>query len=195
MKEEIQTIHKKFIKADYPRPFVNSVINQYKDKTKEQQIDNEDDYIIPPYLFEEEKPFILLKLPFCEQNEVKSKDFIKKFHKFTNNNFRIAISWKTREMKTLYKSKIKICIQCVRYIMENVNIVEIITLVKQYEIQSPYGLNIIILITSQNQLNTLKEILIMYSMEDFMKKIHVFFHKNISGRTYKQFLLHYINHH
>ena len=83
MKEKIQTIRKKFIKADYPRPFVNSVINQYKDKTKEQQIDNEDDYIIPPYLFEEEKPFILLKLPFCEQNEVKSKDFMKKFYRFT----------------------------------------------------------------------------------------------------------------
>ena len=27
-KEEIQTIRKKFIKANYPRPFVNSVINQ-----------------------------------------------------------------------------------------------------------------------------------------------------------------------
>ena len=105
MKEEIQTIRKKFIKADYPKPFVNSVINQYSNKTKEQQIDNEDHYIIPPYLFEEEKPFILLKLPFCEQNEVKSKDFIKKFHKFTNNNFRLAISWKTRKMKTLFKIK------------------------------------------------------------------------------------------
>ena len=40
MKEEIQTIHKKFIKADYPRPFVNSVINQYNNKIMEQQIDN-----------------------------------------------------------------------------------------------------------------------------------------------------------
>ena len=29
MKEEMQTIRKKFIKADYPKPFVNSVINQY----------------------------------------------------------------------------------------------------------------------------------------------------------------------
>ena len=67
MKEEIQTIRKKFIKADYPRPFVNSVINQYNDKTKEQQIDNEDDYIIPSYLLEDEKTIVLLKLPFCEQ--------------------------------------------------------------------------------------------------------------------------------
>ena len=61
MKEEMQTIRKTFIKADYPRPFVNSVINQYKDKTKEQQIDNEDDYIIPPYLFVDEKTLVLLK--------------------------------------------------------------------------------------------------------------------------------------
>ena len=58
-------------------------------------------------MFEEEKPFILLKLPLCEQNEVKSKDFIKKFHKFTNNNFWLAISWKTRKMKTLFKIKDK----------------------------------------------------------------------------------------
>ena len=50
-------------------------------------------------------PCILLKLPFCEQNEVKSKDFIKKFHKFTNSNFRLAIIWKTRKMKTLFKIK------------------------------------------------------------------------------------------
>ena len=33
IKEETQTIRKKFIKADYPRPFA---INQYNDKTKEQ---------------------------------------------------------------------------------------------------------------------------------------------------------------
>ena len=107
MKEEIQTIRKKFIKFDYPRAFVHGVIKQYNNKTKEQQIYNEDDYIIPPYLFEEEKPFVLLKLPFCEQNELKSKDFIKKFHKFTNNNFMLAISWKTRKIKSLFKIKDK----------------------------------------------------------------------------------------
>ena len=36
MKEEIQTIHKRFITANYPRPFVNSVISQYNNKIKEQ---------------------------------------------------------------------------------------------------------------------------------------------------------------
>ena len=91
MKEEIQTIRKKFIKPGYPRPYVISVINQYNNETKELQIDNEDDYIISPYLFEEEKPFVLLKLPFCEQTELKSNYFIKKFNKFTNNNFRLVL--------------------------------------------------------------------------------------------------------
>ena len=105
MKEKIQIIRKRFIKADYPRPFFNSGIKQYNNKTKEQQIDNEDDYIIPPYLFEKEKPFVLLKLPFCEKNEPKSKDFIKKFNKFTNTNFRLANSWKTRKIKSLFKIK------------------------------------------------------------------------------------------
>ena len=46
MKEETQIIHKKFIKADYPTPFVNNIISQYNTKTKEQQIGNDDDYII-----------------------------------------------------------------------------------------------------------------------------------------------------
>ena len=34
MKEEIQSISKKFIKADYPIRFVKSVINQNNNKTK-----------------------------------------------------------------------------------------------------------------------------------------------------------------
>ena len=46
----------------------------------------------------------------------KSKDFIKKFHKFTNNNLLLAISWKTRKMKTLFKIKDKnLCPVCKIY--------------------------------------------------------------------------------
>ena len=55
MKEEMQTISKQVIKADYPRLFVNNVIIQYSNKTKEQQVDNDDDYIILPYLFDDRK--------------------------------------------------------------------------------------------------------------------------------------------
>ena len=67
MKEEIQIFCKKFIKANYPRLFVDIVINQYNNKTKEQQIDNEDDYIIPPYLFEDERLFVLLNYHFVNK--------------------------------------------------------------------------------------------------------------------------------
>ena len=65
------------------------------------------DYIIPQHLFEDEKSSNLLKLPFCKQNELKPKDFIKKFHKFTNDNLRLAFSWKARKMKSLFKIKDK----------------------------------------------------------------------------------------
>ena len=52
------------------------------------------------------KAFVLLKLPFCEQNELKSKGFIKKFQ-IINKNFRFAISWKTRKIKLPFKIKDK----------------------------------------------------------------------------------------
>ena len=62
---------------------------------------------IPPYYFEVDKRFILLKLPFCQNNEIKSKHFLKKFHHFTKNNFDIAISWETRKIQTLFSLKDK----------------------------------------------------------------------------------------
>ena len=50
-------------------------------------------------MLEHEKPFALLKLPFCKQNKLKSKTLIHKFHKFINNNLTLPISWKTRKIK------------------------------------------------------------------------------------------------
>ena len=130
-------------------------------------------------MFEDEKPFVLLKLPFCEQNELKSKDFIKKFHNFTNNNFRLAISWKTRKIKSLFKIKDKnLYPACKIYYGECGKCGD--------------GRNITILVISQNQLNTLKEILIMYLNGRFYAQL---IHRNILGRTKKKFLLHYTNHH
>ena len=45
---------------------------------------NESDFIIPPWLFEEKKKVVLLEIPFCLKNEISSKHFIKKSDKFTN---------------------------------------------------------------------------------------------------------------
>ena len=68
---------------------------------------NNDSFIISSDLSEESKPFILVKILYCEQNENASKHFIKKFEAFTNHRYRIAIKWITRRVKSLFKVKSK----------------------------------------------------------------------------------------
>ena len=78
------------MKDGYPLRFVNNVINEFQ-KGKEC---GDECFTIPPTLFKITKPFI----PYCELNEIKSKYFLKKFHKFTNNNFRMVITQETRNI-------------------------------------------------------------------------------------------------
>ena len=66
--------------ADYPKHFINSVIRHFQDKSNQRNIDDFDDYIIPPIFFDMPKIFILIELPFCE----------------------VAIKWKTRHVKLLF---------------------------------------------------------------------------------------------
>ena len=47
-------------------------------------------FIIQPSLFEITKPFIYLETTYCQLNEIKLKHFLKKFHKFTENSFKIV---------------------------------------------------------------------------------------------------------
>ena len=86
--EEIPLIKEKFMKADYPLHFINSVVNEFQ-KGKECV---DESFMIPPSLFEITKPFILIEIPYCELNEIKLKHFLKKFHKVTNNSFRMVIT-------------------------------------------------------------------------------------------------------
>ena len=74
------------MKADYPLHLINTVVNEFQ-KGKECRDES---------LFEITKPFTFTEIPYCELNEIKSKHFLKKFHKFTNNYFRMVIMWKTR---------------------------------------------------------------------------------------------------
>ena len=71
----------------YHLPFIDKVIRTFKEDNIADQnnvIDDKDDEpLIPPYFFEVNKRFILLKLSFCQNNEIKSKHFLKKFHHFT----------------------------------------------------------------------------------------------------------------
>ena len=64
--------------------------------------------VIPPDLFEESKPFILVEILYCEENESGFKHFIKKFEAFTNYRYRIAIKRITRKVKSLFKLKSEI---------------------------------------------------------------------------------------
>ena len=92
------------MKADYPLRFTNSVTNHFQ-KVKER---GDKSFIIPPSLFEFIKLFMFVEIPYCELNEIKLKHFSTKFHKFTNNSFRMVITRKTRNIRSLFPLKDKI---------------------------------------------------------------------------------------
>ena len=103
---EIQIIKSKFKSVGYPLRFIDNVIHTCKERNIVEQNnitdDNDDKPLLPPYFFGVNKCFILLKLPFCQNNEIKSKHFFKKFHHFTKNSSDIAISWETRKIQTQF---------------------------------------------------------------------------------------------
>ena len=55
--EEIRFIFHKYEKADYPKRFTNNVIRQFPDRSNQSNIDDFDDYIIPPNFFDKPKSF------------------------------------------------------------------------------------------------------------------------------------------
>ena len=101
--EEIPLIKEKFMKADYPLRFISSAVIEFQ-KGKE---GGDESFIIPPRLFEITKPFIFVGIPYYELNEIKSKHFLKKFHKFSNKNPRMVITRKTRNIRFLFPLKDK----------------------------------------------------------------------------------------
>ena len=102
---EIEIIRYKYKNAQYPYRFVASIIENFR---KSQNEELEDSLIIPDYLFKENKPNILIEIPFCEKNEKKVKDFMKKFHAFTDNNFQLSVKWITKKIKSLFPLKDKL---------------------------------------------------------------------------------------
>ncbi len=100
--DEKQEIRNKFINAGFPPRFIESVIEQY-----EKKLSNEDDLIIPEFLFKDPKKFILIELPYCEKNEELSKRFLQKLKLFTNDKIDFAIKWSTKKVKQLFSAKDK----------------------------------------------------------------------------------------
>ena len=66
---EVKIIRNKFIKTDYPKPFINNVIKRFNQDQLHNEITEEDEPLLPPDFFEIEKPFHLLYLPNWEKNE------------------------------------------------------------------------------------------------------------------------------
>ena len=116
---ELVIIKRKFLAANYPHRFINSVINTFveKENTKEEE------YLIPQNFFEVSKPVILIEMPFSVKNEIASKQLIKKFNCFTSFKFDLRIKWLTKKIRTLFHLKINHYTQHVRYIKEYVFVV------------------------------------------------------------------------
>ena len=98
--EEVSLIHKKFVTAGFPDRFVSSVIDNFNNPAP-----CGDDFLIPPYLFEEPSPFILVEIPFCPENERLSKHFITKFKSFLDVDCKVVVKWITRKVRTLFSLK------------------------------------------------------------------------------------------
>ena len=73
------------MKADYP---FGSVVNNFQ----KGKYHGDKSFITPPNSLRITKPFISIEIPYCELNEIKSKFFLKKFHKLTNDSFRVVIT-------------------------------------------------------------------------------------------------------
>ena len=143
-----KNIKNKFKKTDFPTKFIDCVIKgfEYYERNKDQQ----DDFIIPPNLFEEPKPRIVGEIQFCELNEKRLSIFRKKFNYFTNKKIR----------------KIRTCIHYAKFTMVYV-LVEKITLERPEETFLYVMTNIISPLISQNQLHTLNRTMTIISLGRF----------------------------
>ena len=97
---EIRAIKAKYNKDGYPRRFIESVIRDFITP-----LDKDESFIISPNMFEVKKPFLLLEIPYCEQNEITSKRFIKKFYQFTGEKYDMAVKCLTKKVKSLFLLK------------------------------------------------------------------------------------------
>jgi len=76
---------------------VKSVYRSYTDrKRSKEQADKEEELLIPANLFEIPKQTIIFEIPFCSLNEKVSKQFLKKFNTFTNDQYNVNIKLKDK---------------------------------------------------------------------------------------------------
>ena len=99
---EKRAITDKFIRADFPKPFITSVIKNFEDK---QAIHSQSTQVNQAEVPTKLK--LSFEIPYCEENEKLSKHFLSKFNRFTENRYTLSIFWKTRKVNTLFTLKDK----------------------------------------------------------------------------------------
>ena len=82
-------------------------LREYDSKHSNENPGEDDELIIPTFLFQEPKQFIMFEIPYCSENELVAKRFLHKFHEFTNGQYEVAIRWMTRKVKSLFSLKDK----------------------------------------------------------------------------------------
>ena len=91
--------------AGFPYKFIEYNINKFvKNSSNSSEFVN-DDYIIPPWLFELPRKCIFIEIPYCHKNEAISHHFIQKLKEFTNDQYIFIIKWNTRRIKSLFSLK------------------------------------------------------------------------------------------
>ena len=100
LESDIKEITKIYLKAGYPKRFIQATINRFHDQTDEEERPN------PEYMFEERRK-VFIKLPYSQDNEKLSKRFTNRLNTFTNGRFMFIILWQTRKIKSLFNLKDK----------------------------------------------------------------------------------------
>jgi len=103
--KETNLIKQKFINANFPKRFIESVVADFKHKQELNSRKGEDSLIIPPGFFDSKPLVLLVELPYCQLNEKASKTFQKRFEKFTNGKYNVIVKWLTRKVQTLFPLK------------------------------------------------------------------------------------------
>ena len=102
----------KYKNAGFPVKFVEAVIRDFE---KVPEVNEEEENIIPEWLFDKKVEFYL-RIPFCPKNEEISQTFLKKLNSYTNEKYQFKVIWETRNIRSLFPLKDRVeQVSCVVY--------------------------------------------------------------------------------
>ena len=90
--QEVESIRKRYLNDDYPRPFITSTIRSFQNKPSD-----DNDKLILDYSFKERRK-IHIQVPCCTKSGKLSKKFIMKLSVK-------LILWQTKKIKSLFGTK------------------------------------------------------------------------------------------